>query len=341
MAENRCQKYDVLRGLAIVFVLLIHTSAEYGLLSAGCAARFPLDAANKLFNSAVPTFVTLTVFLALRGGKRRGPSYVIKKALPLLAMYAAWSAVYAALRMTVGGEALPSAKAFALDWLLQGRTFYHLYYIILLLQLYVVIALLSRVKRPRSPWLAPLAAAAQVAVTLFIERAARAAGFTANLGVLAVYYLTSTAYGLYLASGPKAEERMGRPWPLYAAGLAVMCLVRAALADGLGPAEGTLAGDLTAAVCRELFILAAVPTMLRLADALASCRPLAVLGRHSLGIYFAHPMLIYIAEPFLGGSGDAATLAGMAVKLALVTLFALVFAYGSEARFLRSDKNAV
>ena len=200
MAENRCQKYDVLRGLAIVFVLLIHTSAEYGLLSSGCALRFPLNAANKLFNAAVPTFVTLTVFLALRGGKRRGLSYVVKKALPLLAMYAAWSAVYAALRVFAGGEAMPDAKAFLLGWLLQGKTFYHLYYIILLLQLYVVIALLSHAKPPCAPWLPLLAAAAQVAAALLIEQAAEAAGVTANLGVLALYYFTPVAYGICLVA---------------------------------------------------------------------------------------------------------------------------------------------
>ena len=140
----RDSKYDVLRGLATVFVLLIHITADHAFSEADTAAYWILNALNKLFGIAVPIFVALTVFLSLKSGKRRSPAYLGRKLLPLAALYLIWSALYLCYGIGAHSAPLPSAGELVRGNLLQGKTCYHLYYIVMLLQLYLLLFFLSR-----------------------------------------------------------------------------------------------------------------------------------------------------------------------------------------------------
>lgn len=339
MAE-RDQKYDVLRGLAILFVLIIHITADYAFADAASTTYTVINVLNKLFTTAVPTFVALTVFLGLKSGKKRGPVYVLKKAAPIVGLYLLWSAVYLWYNMKYSGMVMPEREVLINKYLLQGQAYYHMYYIVMLLQLYIVIALLSHVpvkKLRPNPWLPLAAVAAQIGVLgLFIKFIIYKFWFY-NTAVLVFFYLTSITYGICLAADSERTEAFFRRfWWIYAAVMFLTSLIRAWLYTNTAIfGEEFVRRNLSENIAWELFIFGGVPVMFLLAGLLKNFSPLSLLGRHSLGIYFAHPLLLSTLERNFnfntGGTGRM--LLGMAIKL--IALFAASFAFSLAVEGLK------
>lgn len=336
MAE-RNQKYDVLRGLAILFVLIIHVTADYAYASPASKTYTVINVLNKLFTTAVPTFVALTVFLGLKSGKKRGPMYVLKKAAPIVGLYLLWSAVYIGYNMKFSGMVMPEREIIINKYLLQGQACYHLYYIVMLLQLYIVIALLSHapVKNLRpNPWLPLAAVVAQLGVLgLFIKFIIYKFWFY-NTAVLVFFYLTSITYGLCLAANSERTETFFRRfWWIYASVMFLTALIRAWLYTNTAIfGEDFVRRNLSENLAWELFIFGGVPVMFILAGLLKNFSPLALLGRHSLGIYFAHPLLLSTLDRNLRfNTGSTRRLIfGMAVKLAAALVLSFAFSLAME-----------
>ena len=141
--KPRDNSLDVLRGLAILSVLMIHITADYAYADGSSLTFAVMNVANKVFHCAVPTFVTLTVYLALKSGRKLGPGYVLRKAGPIALMYIVWSAVYTVYPLIAYAAPIPDTRTLIIKYLLQGQACYHLYYVVMLILLYIVIALLS------------------------------------------------------------------------------------------------------------------------------------------------------------------------------------------------------
>lgn len=333
----RDKKIDVIRGIAIMFVLLIHITSDYAFAENTAATYWALNFFNKLFNTAVPTFVALTVFLGLKSGKRRGIGYLLKKTVPMILLYLAWSAVYLFVYTKKLGSPMPDMHNLIFQNLLQGSTCYHLYYIIMLLQLYILITVLSYLPvkklQPR-PWLPIAAIVAQLAVLkLFTEFIIMKYWFY-NTSVLVIFYLTPICYGLMLAADKEKTEAMFKKYfPLYGTVFIAAALIRALLfAYGGEIFADTLLRSFVETAFRELFIFGGIPVMFRLGVFLRRLSPLELLGRHSLGIYFFHPLiLIYIDVTYSFNQGSTALLlAGCIVKFIAVALISLIFSIASE-----------
>lgn len=339
MTAEREQKYDVLRGLAILFVLLIHISSDYALAPEGSAVYTVFNILNKLFNTAVPTFVALTVFLGLKSGKRRSVIYVLKKIGPITALYLFWSFVYLFYNIKFNGFAVPMLGELGARILLQGEACYHLYYIVMLIQLYAVIAALSHLPLQRlrpKPWL-PLAGGALQMAVFFVYTALviYPLGFY-NTALLVIFYITAITYGLCLASDKTAVEAgFKKRWWVYALILTGTVLARAWLYthDELFAGDFLRRNSLEWGI-RELFIFGGIPVMFLLAELLKKSSPLALLGRHSLGIYFFHPLLLYIIDSLTGGlNGEIMIATGMALKLGVLVAAAFIYSLAAELVF--------
>lgn len=329
----REQKYDVLRGLAIIFVLIIHTSSSYAYIPADSYVHGILNFVNKLANIAVPVFVTLTVFLGLKGGKPRDAAYLPKKILPLAALYLIWSAVYLFYRVRFEGAETPSVQRLIFGNLLQGQSCYHLYYIILLFQIYIIIAVLSHIPplkriKPRTVTL-PAAAVAQLLLVLLLKPVVSGQS-SINASLLPIYFITSIVCGVMLAADTQKTEALFRRYRWnYASALLIAAVLRAVIADFPNrPFGAGFAQTVFEAALRELFILG-IPVLFLLAERLRSVSLLALLGRHSLGIYLAHPLLLFAIEKICRFNERSPVL-GMAVDFAVLLAFSFIFSRAAE-----------
>lgn len=336
--KERNPALDVLRGLAILGVLMIHVTADYAYISPESYAYGLLNLFNKLFYWAVPTFVTLTVYLALRSGRKLGAGYVARHALPILGLYLIWSAVYLVLQIAVYGQPLPPVKDIILKYILQGGACYHLYYVVMLIQLYLVIALLSLlpIKKLRpAGWMPWAALAVQLLIQAAFIKFIILRFWFYNTAIFPIFYVLPITLGVMLAADDGRTGgifRRGLPgWGICAfCGLILLGWYAAGGSVTFG--ENFWANYIFNNGFNSLFNLGWIPLMFLLAEKLRAVRPLAILGRRSLTVYFAHPLILYAMDMLvdISDASPARVTAWMAVKALVIVAVALGYAASAE-----------
>lgn len=137
---NRLGQFDQLRSVAALAVIGIHVSANY-------AAGFqPAYIINQMVRFSVPLFVILSGLLLYRSSEHEFslPDFWKKRGQRILWPYLIWSAIYFLYDIAVQG--VPGAGSMVIrvigGHLLRGSAFYHLYFMVVIIQLYVLFPLL-------------------------------------------------------------------------------------------------------------------------------------------------------------------------------------------------------
>ncbi len=141
--QSMVQQINILRGLAIVGVVAVHTAAHFpqaGGLSPVVAANVVVDV---FAHYAVPLFVMLSgLTLAHRyrtGGPLHATTFYARRLSKIVPPYLVFSLLYLLLFTFEYGAPAPSWMAFALA---TGSAYYHLWFVALLIQLYLLFPVL-------------------------------------------------------------------------------------------------------------------------------------------------------------------------------------------------------
>lgn len=252
----------------------------------------PVALANRALQFAVPAFLTLSALLNIRPlMQRRGlGDYLKKRALRALWPYVLWSLLYAVFRGRDHPGGLTVDQVWT--WLLTGNAYYHLYFLLLALQLYLLLPLVAPVfrKRPTFGETAIVTGVLQLAL-FFLNR--RYGWFPAP-GSVVLWYLPSVALGCWLATRADRLNAITRHSGRLALGFT-------ALGAALYLPQGVaLVGDRavnTFTIQAGLWIYApgAAFLLLALSERLAGspvARALEPLGARSLEIYLVHPFVL-------------------------------------------------
>lgn len=132
----------ILRILACLMVLLIHTTATPVVsLTPNSLPQLIFIWINRLSKPSVPMFIFISGFL-LHAGKSQGLQLYYRKKLPKLVVpYILWATLYYGVFWYFGYY--PLNAVFYVKGLLQGSFIYHLYFMIIIIQLYVLYPLLE------------------------------------------------------------------------------------------------------------------------------------------------------------------------------------------------------
>ncbi len=154
-APSRDTAFDVFKGLAILAVLLHHFSgATMRQTMPGSTSRFGIAFLNRGLLFCVPAFLFLTVFLLTRSLLRR-PLPVAdfwRKRFPrILVPYLLWTGFYALWNVALGITARRDLLRISRweFWLLYGKANFHLYFLVIVLQIYIFLPDLVRSFRER------------------------------------------------------------------------------------------------------------------------------------------------------------------------------------------------
>jgi surface polysaccharide O-acyltransferase-like enzyme len=300
---RRLEGADALRAVATLAVVVIHT-CHWPLQGDGTDQRL-WSTVDTLSRFSVPAFVALSgLLLGLRPDAASRPrAFLRRRAQRTLLPFLAWAPVYCLFGLLVTTDIEPSRWG-VLDWWSGGAG--HLYFLLILPQLYAVVLLWPRRLRP-CLWLA----AAAIAVQIALEVVRLAAPLPHPLGTLLLWkgyllfplwigdFAAGVATGRLLAARRDAGDH-----PRLA--LAFLAALPPALAALLaGPAGWMRYADFARGtgaflVPALLPVVAALggavvlgaPALLRRVPPLR--RPVHALSRDSLGVYITHPAIAYL-----------------------------------------------
>ncbi|MFT9849632.1 acyltransferase [Aneurinibacillus sp. REN35] len=143
--KQRLYEFDEIRAFAALSVIAIHTTAPYVTTE---TAGFIW---NQLMRYAVPLFIILSGFLLYYADRKKerlayGP-FMKKRVTKIFIPYVIWTVFYTCFKLRdvvaeKGTEALPDVWEAVLTYLPDGSAFVHLYFLIIMFQLYLLYPLL-------------------------------------------------------------------------------------------------------------------------------------------------------------------------------------------------------
>lgn len=304
--QKRLQELDLLRAVALLGVLVIHASAWSASVNASPVSG-SIQALADLARCSIPAFVLASGF-ALQVSRRPEVGvgrFLGRRARRTLVPWAIWAAVFLAAGLVNGGHPALD-RPHVLGWLASGAG--HLYFLLLVMQLYVLWLVLPRGRRALIA-----AAAAAFAVQLGLGFAhtygpAPSAGALAWAGGRLTYFEAPYYAGYFLAGVVLAELWPDlREWrPLLAvAALATAVAVPIWLLTDAGISADPGVHGTYAFLWPGRAPLVLAGSLLLLAGGAAARHqvPAAVqsavgwLGGRSLGVYVSHPLALMIFGP--------------------------------------------
>jgi len=299
----RLGELDVCRGLAILAVVFIHVSGHF--LPALHPAKshapptwawYALAAPNQAFQWAVPCFLMLSALVNGLGLARKPDlqRYARRRVQTALLPYLLWSGLYVLVNVLVKHQAVPGPRHL-LVLLQYGTAYFHLYFFVLVLELYVLLPLLVPLFRRRPPlWAVALEALVLQAAVYALNRFV----LPHRLQGTILWDVLPVALGLWLMGrADRLPLTLARGW--WAAGtvaLGALCVYEP-LALAVQLPHVAHAPVNTALFQGAEWLYTAGASVLTLALAFAAGRGalgavLGYLGAESLAIYVMHPLAI-------------------------------------------------
>jgi surface polysaccharide O-acyltransferase-like enzyme len=308
----------VLRAGAAVAVIVIH--ASYWPLQNRGADRAVWGSVTLLARFAVPAFVLLAgLVLGFRyGGERLGAAFLLRRARRSLLPWVIWAPVFCVADILWVGGVSGSWGSVA-SFFSGGAG--HLYFLVLVPQLYVVLLLWPRRGRALA-WATGAAVAVQLALCLVrlyapIPGGALHAVMLDHGFELFPFWIGYFAVGVL--TGRRLQDRRGRGLPAWPFAVAVPLTAALLLwNDVTRSANGAFATGTGAFLRPTLlpFALAVCGAVLFSARRLP--RAVDMLSRHSLGIYVLHPLMLTALGRALRGGLHAHVPGSIPAFLALV-----------------------
>ncbi|MGY2896048.1 acyltransferase family protein [Deinococcus sp. UYEF24] len=306
---QRLEWLDICRGLTITLVVLHHvTGAGLDHAPTGGKLYFAVLSVNRVTQLVVPTFLFLSalVFALSPLSRFSWRRYLSSRARQLLWPYVLWTALYLGFKILtgVGPEAGQRLAAFWNPGLLQGKGYFHLYYLLLALQVTLLLPFVRLLLVPKSArhplhlgWVALGGAALQLGIYFVNLRV----WHLNSVGSLALWYVLPLVMGVALGTW---SERFTALWASRKGWLLAACALALALYLPLGFAEvlhrplnvlAYTAGNWAYTVLAALVLSGLSVELLRLGGPLGQKlrRLLGRLGQLSLQIYLLHPVLLW------------------------------------------------
>lgn len=328
-AAPRLTAVDTFRGLTIMEVVAHHTSGvALRHAEAGSLAHELLLILNRTLHFAVPAFVFLSAVVLTRSLLKKFDlrRYFTRRVTRGAWPYLLWSGLYGVWYVATGQrppEVLTDPERWSF-YLLNGKASFHLYFLLVALEVYLLLPLLLPLarRRPAIGLMLALGLAAQLGA-YFLNREVLALRFPAST---VLWYLLPVLVGLGV--GARLQEfpawwRGRLPWLLGALAVAYALYIPVSTGNLRGDPVVPLhynALNWTYSILVALTLLGAAYAWQERAGGWLR-RAIATLGTVSLPIYLIHPALLQVLEYQVGfPDGGPGVLALTALGYFLVAL---------------------
>jgi poly(3-hydroxybutyrate) depolymerase/peptidoglycan/LPS O-acetylase OafA/YrhL len=309
---------DVVRLAAVLSVILVHSTSL-----AVSNASLPANAVLQISHITRSVFLMLSAFVLTHSAMRRpiSPRKFWSKRYPLVVWpYIAWSGIY----FLTGGRlhSLPQASGRFLVDLADGGAHFHLYFLLLTLQLYLIFPTLIAAVR-RWPGVVRYAVAASLVFELAFTTAVHY-GWRPNVAAIWLDHPGSwlVSYPLYIVAGiaaawhfdrftawVRAHPRLIAAWAAGSAAAATVSYLADITVIGYDPVKASEVFQPTDVLLAMAATVGVYAVGLRVADRARErdCRRLDRASDASFGVFLAHPLVLAGVLALASKTGIAAT----------------------------------
>jgi len=312
-----------LRGIAFVFIVFGHAGALLADIPHSDASMAIFAVLLALSRFALPAFMLLSSLL-IAWNKSRDKTWRLTPGLiRLTTSYVLWTTIYVVLAKLIAGTGPMQLRVLAGDILravVSGTGMYHLWYIMIALQIYVVAPLLTSVLMGRTTLTLSLVAGVAIAGNVvllgqiggpLLERGGVLAWtFGSAADRLALFWIAYITVGVVI--GLEYRPFMDRLRRLRPAVISMYVALAAAVSYMVAEYALLVQGDYQASadISRIMqpwilpFELLSILAWLLIADSLMNTRlakPLGVLAAYSFGGYLLHPLVLSFGRQYVFG----------------------------------------
>ncbi|MBY6037350.1 acyltransferase [Fictibacillus nanhaiensis] len=151
-----------LRAFACIGVLLVHVSATY-YTQAGEVFNWFTYFFNQIGRFGTPTFAVISGFLLFNQVNKKGfvlKQFVTSRTTKIIMPFVIWSIFYQFITIYILGGTLPTDPKVLLYNFTMGESFYHLYFMAIVVQFYLLFPLLQLIKSGLGWWIGLFVSAA-------------------------------------------------------------------------------------------------------------------------------------------------------------------------------------
>jgi len=323
----RLAAIDVFRGIAILAVVLHHlTGMALSQTQTGSTLRLVLALLNRSLHFVVPAFVFITALVLTRSALRRLDlkKYYAARIRTALLPYLIWTVLYILFRVVtrLDPASILADPARWLFWVQYGKGYYHLYFLLVVLQFYLVLPLLLPLWRRRWPFLAVLLVAFGVQLLVYSLNRGDLLNFRYP-ATMALWYVPSLTLGMYFGANEGAFEALWNRWRVVIVAAALLALAWY-VPVSLARLEGVRVDSLTYSAANWTFTTATILALFGLSQRLAPVQArwravLVYLGTVSLQVFLIHPGVLRILK-HLGFPGQTWAFLAVLVGYGLAAL---------------------
>lgn len=327
--KARIEAINIFRGLAILEVVLHHTTGmALRQLDPASTLHFVLAIVNRTLHFAVPGFLFMTAVVLTRSVLREfePKAYYWGRVKKSLMPYLVWTVLYVLFRVATSQDP-PSAlidPSRWQTWVQYGKGYFHLYFLVVALQFYLVLPLLlPLLKRKWNVLLVAGVAFGAQLIVYWLNRSTDLLDFRFP-ATMVLWYIPAITLGMYFGANYATFDAFWRRYRVPLFGLAVLGFAWY-LPQSYAALVGERVDTFSYSAAHWVFTTTFAVALFGFAHSVARGpewfrRPLAVLGGVSLQIYLLHPGLLFFAN-HLDFSGDPLT---FGVTVLLVFLVALL-----------------
>lgn len=302
--KARIEAINIFRGLAILEVVFHHTTGmALRYVDPGSVGHFLLAVVNRTLHFAVPAFLFMTAVVLTRSALKtfEPKKYYWGRVKKSLMPYVIWSVLYVFFRVLT--EQDPRGVLLQPErwqvWLQYGKGYFHLYFLLIALQFYLVLPLLLPLFRRKLnlPLVVLAAFGSQLVVYLLNREGVTDWRFPATM---AVWYIPAITLGMYFGANYASFEGLWRQWRL-----AIVAVAAVGFAWYLPQAYAALVrvpvNTFSYSAAHWVYTTTFALVLFGFAHSFARApgwfqQPLARLGSVSLQIYLLHPALLFFFE---------------------------------------------
>jgi probable poly-beta-1,6-N-acetyl-D-glucosamine export protein len=284
-----------LRAFACIGVLLVHVSATYydeaGNVFNGFTYFF-----NQVGRFGTPTFAIISGFLLFNQVNKSGfhfKKFIMSRTTKIILPFFIWSVFYQFITVFMKGEPLPADAKLFLYKFLMGGSYYHLYFMAIVVQFYLLFPILRLIKNGIGWWIGLLISAAFSSYFISVEELPIITGMLEKLmmhKVFVLHWIYFFIFGGFLAYYWKPISNWAKKNNLLLGLLVVPVYIGAVI-------EYKLLGSVSSIRITNLFnlpllSLATIGLYSYLTKISWIEKWLEAIGKLSMGIYLVHPFTL-------------------------------------------------